>query len=199
MFEGLFIGLSVGASCLASCGPLIMSVIMKNSSTTTKSYGYLGKFMCGRLIAYIIIAFLISLLCQHEFISKEFLAVLMMIVGFMMIANAFFKMPSYCVKGNGFKTWVRKHFSWAYVSVLGFVSTLNVCPPIIAVTTTTAYSSSMFESIATFAFFFIGSSVYMLPLPLVSLVADKEALKTIGKFSSIIVGVVFIIKAILTF
>lgn len=199
IIDGLFIGLSVGASCLASCGPLVMSVIMKNTPTTTGAYAYLFKFMSGRLVAYFLIALLTCLLCHSLSLPKYVIAITTLFVGLMMILNAFFKMPSYCFKGRGIKSFVRQHLSWAYVSILGFISSINVCPPVIAVATSSATSGSIIDSLATFTLFFIGSSLYMLPLPLISLVGDKDALQTIGKFASIIVGVVFIVKALLTF
>lgn len=199
IIDGLLIGLSVGASCLASCGPLVISVIMKNTPTTSDAYAYLLKFMSGRFVAYTLIALFTCLLCQSLSLPKNIIAITTFIVGLMMIINAFVKMPSYCLKGRGIKSFVRQHMSWAYISMLGFVSSINVCPPIIAVATSSATSATIAESLTTFTLFFIGSSVYMLPLPLISLIGDKEAMQTIGKFASIIVGVVFIIKALLTF
>ncbi len=199
MIEGLLIGLSVGASCLASCGPLVISVIMKNTPTTFGAYAYLGKFLSGRLLAYIIIAFMVSMAHGTEWQTRNFVSATNLIAGLMMIANAFIKLPSYCVKGRSFKSLVRQYAPQVYVPTLGFFSAINACPPIIAAASSAAVAESAVEAILTFIMFFIGSSVYMLPLPLISAARDKEALHSIGKFASVIVGIVMVAKGLLGF
>lgn len=199
MIEGLLIGLSVGASCLASCGPLVVSVIMKNTPTTKGAYAYLGKFLFGRLMAYMVIALIVGMLHGTEWQTRNFIATTTMLVGLMMIANGFMKLPTYCAKGRGVKSLVRQYVPQIYVPVLGFISALNACPPVVAAATSAASKDSMAEGLLTFMMFFIGSSLYMLPLPFVSVAKDKDALQTIGRFASLIVGVVMVVKGILAF
>lgn len=195
--EGLIIGLSVGASCVASCGPLIMSVIMKNSPTPSDAYSYLGRFMVGRLMAYLAIAAVTGLMRGCQWQSARVMAVMSIAVGVMMIVNALVKLPSYCAKGVGVKTYIRSHAPMMYVPALGFISSINICPPVIAAATASLNAPSTAQGIGTFVLFFIGSSIYMLPLPLISLFEDKEAIRTIGRFMSWIIGVMFIVKGLI--
>ncbi len=199
MIEGLLIGLSVGASCLASCGPLVVSVIMKNAPTTMGAYAYLGKFLGGRLMAYMTIALAIGLMNNVEWQTRNFVATTSLLAGALMLANAFVKLPTRCAKGKGIKNLVRQHAPHIYVPTLGFISAINACPPIVATATSAIGASTMSEGMMTFVMFFIGSSVYMLPLPLISMAKDKGALQTIGKFASAIVGIVMITKGVLSF
>lgn len=193
-FEGLLIGLGAGTSCLATCGPLVLSVIMRNSPSTGKSYIYLAKFMCGRLLAYTAIGCILmgisSIIKMPEAVGTYSL----LLLGLLMLLNAFVKLPSYCLKGVGFKAKVRKAMPKLLLPTLGFVSALNICPSMIAVTGVTLNASSFIDGLLTFILFFAGSSLFMVPLPLVSLVNNKQAIATIGKFASIIVGTVLIVK-----
>lgn len=199
IIEGLFTGLSVGASCLSSCGPLIMSVIMKNAPSASRAYAWLGKFLAGRLAAYMAVAVVIARLGGAMPISRGAMATATLLAGLMMLANAFARISPRCAKGQGVKDFMRRHFRRCYVAALGFISALNICPPVIAAATLAASAGSAAGSMAAFALFFVGSSAYMLPLPLISLASNKEAVQTIGKFASAIVGAVLIAKAILIF
>ncbi len=196
-FEGLLIGLGAGTSCLATCGPLVLSVIMRNSPSTGKSYLYMAKFLCGRLLAYITIGSILMGISSVIKMPKEVGTYSLLLLGLLMLLNAFVKMPSYCLKGVGFKAKVRKAMPKLLLPTLGFVSALNICPSMIAVTGVTLNASSFIDGLLTFILFFVGSSMFMVPLPLVSLVNNKRAIMLTGKFASVIVGTMLIIKWIL--
>jgi len=198
ILEGLIIGLSVGTSCLASCGPLIMSVIMKNASSTSGAYSYLARFMGGRFIAYMAIAAITCMMRGSQWQSANLMGYLSIAIGLMMIANAIVQLPSYCMKGVGVKAFIRGHAPQIYVPSLGFISSISICPPVIATATASLSAPTAIEGIMTFVLFFVGSSIYMFPLPLIALIDDKDTIKTIGKFMSWIIGVMFIVKGIIT-
>lgn len=154
----------------------------------------MAKFLCGRLLAYITIGSILMGISSVIKMPKEVGTYSLLLLGLLMLLNAFVKMPSYCLKGVGFKAKVRKAMPKLLLPTLGFVSALNVCPSMIAVTGVTLNASSFIDGLLTFILFFVGSSMFMVPLPLVSLVSNKQAIATIGKFASLIVGTVLIVK-----
>lgn len=196
-FEGFIIGLGAGTSCLATCGPLILSVIMRNSPSTGKSYIYMAKFLCGRLLAYMAIGCLLMAISSVAQIPEQISINALLVLGVLMFLNAFVPMPSYCVKGIGIKTFIRKTMPSLMLPALGFFSAFNVCPSMLAVSGVAFNAPTFIGGLATFALFFIGTSMFMMPLPLVSLVNNKRAIMLTGKFASVIVGTMLIIKWIL--
>jgi hypothetical protein len=80
--------------------------------------------------------------------------------------------------------------------LLGVVNSLGFCPALLIVLTTGATQGSLFNSYIAFLSFFIGSSLWFIPLPLAGRIRKKEVLKTIGILATGLAGIIFMIKGI---
>jgi hypothetical protein len=79
---------------------------------------------------------------------------------------------------------------------LGIVNSVGFCPALILIITKGASQDSISHSYLAFLAFFLGSSVWFLPLPLAGKIRKKEVLKTIGILATGLAGIIFLIKGI---
>jgi hypothetical protein len=79
---------------------------------------------------------------------------------------------------------------------LGIVNSLGFCPALFIIFTEGATRHTLTESYFAFLAFFIGSSVWFLPLPLAGKIRKKEVLQTIGILATGLAGIIFMIKGI---
>jgi len=80
--------------------------------------------------------------------------------------------------------------------VLGVVNSIGFCPALFIVLTKGATQNSLMQSYLAFTAFFIGSSVWFLPLPFAGKIKKAEVLKTIGILATGLAGIIFMIKGI---
>ncbi|OFY45292.1 MAG: hypothetical protein A2Z69_02105 [Bacteroidetes bacterium RBG_13_44_24] len=79
---------------------------------------------------------------------------------------------------------------------LGVVNSLGFCPALFLILTKGASEGSLSESLLAFLFFFIGSSLWFLPLPLAGKLKKKKVFETIGILATGLAGVIFVIKGL---
>jgi hypothetical protein len=79
---------------------------------------------------------------------------------------------------------------------LGVVNSLGFCPALLIILTKGASQSTMVQSYMAFLAFFIGSSLWFLPLPLAGKIRKKQVIETIGILATGLAGTIFIIKGI---
>ncbi len=195
MVESLLIGLSTSASCVAQCGNIILSIIMAEKKSVGQSYGLLGGFMLGRLLIYSGISAVISLIDSAATIPASVTAVSLIAVSAIMLIYSVGKTKQLCV-GHHF---TRKIYSACHgrISLLAFaagaLSSLNICPPIISLIASSIGTKAVF---ANFAMFFIGTSVFFLPMPLIGAIKNTEAVTKTGRAAALIVSIIFLAKGI---
>src|SRR4030042_1680787 len=72
----------------------------------------------------------------------------------------------------------------AWAAGLGFLTGLNLCPPFLLAFTEAAKTGVLWRSVLFFAAFFVGTSVYILPLAILGLGRRVEALQYIGRLAA---------------
>jgi hypothetical protein len=79
---------------------------------------------------------------------------------------------------------------------LGVVNSLGFCPALFIIMTKGATQGTLIQSYLAFLAFFIGSSIWFIPLPLAGKIRKKEVLNTIGILATGLAGIIFMIKGI---
>jgi cytochrome c biogenesis protein CcdA len=80
--------------------------------------------------------------------------------------------------------------------LLGLVNSLGFCPALFIILTKGATQGTLIQSYFAFLAFFIGSSLWFLPLPLAGKIRKKEVLKNIGILATGLAGIIFMIKGL---
>jgi hypothetical protein len=80
--------------------------------------------------------------------------------------------------------------------LLGVVNSLGFCPALFIILTKGATQGTLVQSYIAFLAFFIGSSLWFLPLPLAGKIRKKEVLTNIGILATGLAGIIFMIKGL---
>jgi len=199
--EGFILGLSTGAVCVAYCGPVLLPFILGEGTTIVQNTKSVGLFLGGRLVSYILVGIVSGILgltlvlntMQNRFVF----GIIYTLLAFFMIAYGFFRFREICLGQNQRKL-QQKLSRWPLAIPLagGFVTGLNLCPPFLLAITGAVETRQLSGSILFFIMFFLGTSVYFIPMPFLGFFKRKQVLQVIGKFAAILAGLLYLYKGV---
>jgi len=114
-----------------------------------------------------------------------------------MIAYGFYRFREICLGQKQQK--IQQRFSrWPFVIPLagGFFTGLNLCPPFLLAITGAVETHRLFGSLLFFFMFFLGTSLYFIPMPFLGFFKRKQVLQVIGKFAAILAGLLYLYKGV---
>jgi sulfite exporter TauE/SafE len=194
--EGLALGLSTGAYCLGMCFVFFMPYLcvegQKNIFENSKK---IGLFLLGRLIAYVGFAFVMGFLgvSQHNIFNARLTNLSLVVVSLLMLFYAL----THHFSDSGFCKSLLSRSNLARLPFfLGLFSGLNPCLPFLVGLTRLWTLNSILGGVVLFVAFFIGTSVYMIPLIFVSFLNRVERVKQIGLFVALLSSVWFLFVGI---
>ena len=198
MTDSLILGLSSGSACLATCGMVMFPFLMADSSGTKKIAVDLSFFLLTRFIVYAILATLSWYFGQAIFSNT---VVRNIVPGILYIVFAIL-LVWYSIRKTGnpgcHANIVKKVNDRRLVPILlGLVNSLGFCPALFIILTKGATEGSLAGSYLAFLAFFIGSSVWFLPLPFAGRIRKKEILVKIGILATGLAGVIFMVKGLI--
>lgn len=82
---------------------------------------------------------------------------------------------------------------------MGFLAGLKVCPPLLLAFTDAASTGTLIGSLVLFLTFFLGTSIYFIPLSFLGMFAQTSDLQIVGKFAAVIVALYYLYAGILLF
>jgi sulfite exporter TauE/SafE len=199
---GFILGLSTGAVCLSYCGPVIVPFLMGEGNTVYRNAGSVSLFLAGRLFAYILVGFLAgvmgSTMLQPTATKTVFMGIIYIALSVLMIVYGFHRFREVCLGRStnpATKSYARR---WPFLIPLagGFATGLNLCPPFLLAITGAMESGELTGSILFFFMFFLGTSVYFVPLPFIGFFRRQQVLRIIGKFAAILAGFIYLYKGL---
>jgi sulfite exporter TauE/SafE len=196
-FQGFLTGLSVGVYCIGICLPVFVPLLLSQRRRLKSAFWVVLEFSLGRLLGYILFGALIGWLglainspTIHLIISLGtiVLAILMMIYAL------------------GFWVWGSKvcatRFNRVRIPfVLGFLTGINVCPPFLASLGYIFNLKSLSNGVVYFLMFFLGTSVYIVPMGFLSVLTTSKTFRKIALASGFLAGLYFLyfaLRSILT-
>jgi len=202
--KGLMLGLASGAVCAAYCGPILVPYLLSRGQNSLNNLLSIFNFMAGRLAGYLMFAVLAWAAGMAAAVSikneKAVFGIIYIVLAGAMIFYGFKRTGGDCAgKRAGF--WGgRPNFNsqTAFPAVLGFLTGLNLCPPFLLAFTEAARAGVLWRSMLFFAAFFVGTSVYILPLAMLGLGRRVEALQYIGRLAAGVMGVFYLYLGILS-
>jgi Na+-translocating ferredoxin:NAD+ oxidoreductase RnfD subunit len=82
---------------------------------------------------------------------------------------------------------------------MGFLAGLKVCPPLLLAFTDAASTGTLIGSLFLFLMFFVGTSIYFIPLSFLGAFAHVSALQIVGKFAAVIVALYYLFSGVYLF
>jgi sulfite exporter TauE/SafE len=201
--EGLLLGLSTGTSCLVICGPIVVPYLLGEGTSIKKSLIDILLFLGSRFFAYMILGIIAALIGQ-TFLNAELYQHIItgsayMILSVMLVVYSFVKIRHICAVKPFSEALIHKanRRTIAIPIVGGLVTGLSLCPALLLAFTGAASQDSLLKSMGYFLFFYLGTSVYFLPLILLGLTHGRNVIHIIGKITAGLAGLIFFIKGLM--
>ena len=199
--SALLLGLSSGIACISVCLPGVVPILLGKRSSVAQSAKFVTIFLSGRWLAYLLAAVLSSILSAAVYgivSDRKVMIITQLILGVIMLLFALGKLSSRCLnplKHKALRTFVKKH-EYVLPLIMGFVTSVALCPPFVSMVVQTAGEQSFWRTAALFSLFFVGTLPYFLPVPLVGLSRKNLAFKHIGRYAAIIMCIVYFYNAV---
>jgi len=197
MTDSLILGLSSGSACIATCGMVMFPYLMSGSAGVKKIALDLTLFLMTRFLVYFILATLSwyfgQALFSNPVVRNIVPGILYMVFAVLLIWYSISKNSNPDCPAKILKT-VNNHR--LVPILLGIVNSLGFCPALFIILTKGATQGTLIQSYVAFLAFFIGSSLWFLPLPLAGKIRKKEVLRNIGILATGLAGIIFMIKGL---
>jgi Uncharacterized conserved protein len=192
--RGFLLGLTSGTICLAYCAPVLVPYLLGEGSRVKQNYLELALFLSGRLLGYLIFALMAWALgffiVEHQVYRELIFGTSYIVLAGLLVYYCFRKSAGLCAAEHFKKFWPglsgNQHFFLPVL--LGFLTGLNLCPPLLLAFTNAARAGSLWSSLIFFAFFFLGTTVFFMPMPFLGLLKRNEILRSIGKMAAGVIG-----------
>lgn len=190
--EGITLGLALGTSCLITCIPIFLPVIMQKKQSMKKGVKAVLFFSSGRFISYAAfgaISGLIGAGVSKHVTNKHY------IVSVSYLLIAIYLIYSAVIRGKEEKGQCPSRLltsAAGHPVILGMLTGINICPPFLAAVTRSFGRGNVVDGILLFTGFFWGTTVYLLPMSMISHFTKKKIFRMTGVFFSIIMGLWFV-------
>jgi hypothetical protein len=201
--HGLLLGLANGTTCLAFCAPVLVPYLMHRGGGIRQNLGTLLMFLGGRLGGYTLFALLAwavgSLLLTTTsgyaqlLIGAAYAGLAVLLLLGVLRRRASLSTP--CAMEGAATTLGR----WPALVPLGmgFLAGLKICPPLLLAFTDAASTGTFVGSLVLFLAFFVGTSIYFVPLSLLGAFKQVAELRIVGQFAAVIVALYYLVAGIL--
>jgi len=203
--QGLLLGLANGTVCVAYCAPVLVPYLLGEGRSIATNFVVLSEFLLGRLSGYLLFSVMAwlthRLLLENPSHRELILGAVYIVLSCMLVTYGFSKPAKECAadRTRSLLPQLLTRNPATLPLVLGFLTGLNLCPPFLLAFTGAAASMSLAQSVLFFAFFFVGTSVYFIPAPLVGSFRRVGGLRTVGKLAGVVVAVYYFYLGIVMF
>lgn len=197
MINSLILGLSSGSACVATCGLVMFPYLMSGSAGVKRITIDLTFFLLSRFIVYFLMATLSWYFGRTFFINPLTKSIipgfLYVVLSLLLVYYSIGKTRNPDCPAKMITAMNRKGLIPIF---LGVVNSIGFCPALFIVLTEGSTQQSLLQSYLIFLAFFIGSSVWFIPIPFAGRIKKTDVLKTIGILATGLAGVIFMIKGI---
>ncbi len=190
--EGFTLGISTGLACLATCGPIYSAYLMQFNRTAWRYVTAVLEMSLGRFFMYILIGAVAGLLgTKVQDIQRDYFSVISYLLFSAFLLVSVFRTRK-CESGCKAPRWNR-FAEWPVL--LGFVTGINVCPSFLLAFSRSFTLSGPVAGMMFFAAFFIGTSLFLIPISFIGMFGKKELFRNIARIAAVLVALWFIISA----
>lgn len=201
MWPGFVLGLSSGAACLAYCAPVLMPFVLSQGRGVGRIAWVSSMFLLGRLAGYLLFA--VAAWAAGAVMLKFgtqglVVGIAYVILGALLACYGFKKPKTGCpARAVGHSPDLMRGRESMLPLVLGFLTGLNLCPPFILALTAASDTHTLWGSVSFFLMFFLGTSLYVLPTPLLGAPVRPAAVAMVGRLAAGVVAVYYFVFGII--
>jgi len=195
--QGFLTGLSVGVYCIGICLPVFIPILLSQRRHLRSAFWVVLEFSLGRLLGYILFGAIIGWLGWKidNPVIRLVISLGSIILAFLMIA---YTLGFWAL---GAKACSRRFNRIKIPFVVGFLTGINVCPPFLASIGYIFNLRSVIQGMGYFLMFFLGTSVYIVPMGFLYVLTSSKLFRKIALASGFLAGLYFLyfaIRSILT-
>lgn len=195
--RAFLLGLSNGAACVAYCAPVLIPILLGGGDGPARNFGVTLRFLGGRLAGYLLFGIMVWAVAKPLLRSAEFHDLIIgpafMILSVLLMVYGFLRRDTTCNLSRA-TTLVRKipGISPSLVAVAaGLATGLSLCPPFLLATAGAAETGGLLQTLGFFLLFFLGTSIFFIPAPLIGVLRGFAALALVGKMAAGIMGLYY--------
>ena len=194
--EALALGLATGPVCLASCGPVVLPWMLVQPRGLRTHSTQLSLFLAARLAGYLLFAAAVwtaGSAIPHAWVGRSWLlgGTQLLLAGALFVYAAGFPHPR-CARSASAAPLVHigdsPHPRRSGAATLGFLTGINLCPPFLVAGVRAALLATLPSALISFAFFFIGTSVWFAPFLSLGLVRRTPSLVTVARMVAVLLA-----------
>ena len=197
--EGFLLGLGSGTACMAFCYPILLPYILSEGKDLRQGYGRLAFFLGGRLVGYIAVGAVSGavggLLLHDGKVSSLIAQGATLLIALLLILRPLLRKRDHCGALCARRQQSTPSRGWWFPISLGLCTGLSICPPFLMGVTRAFATGDIWRGILFFLFFYGGTLVYFLPLPLAGLVGKKIDIKFIADIAMVLMGLYYLYRA----
>lgn len=188
-------GLSTGPYCLGACAPFLVPYMFAEGQTSWRgNLRIIVEFMAGRFVAYALFGALVGWVgaLLHPHVTAWMTAIALGVTAAVMLVYAINQsLPRWRICGPFIvPKWGRRA-----PFLLGFLIGINVCPPFLVAVARLMQLGRVAGGVIFFLSFFLGTSLYLLPILGLSPLTKIERLQFVGSLSALLAGGWFLLRA----
>jgi sulfite exporter TauE/SafE len=201
--SGFLLGLANGTSCIAVCAPVLIPYLVAEGRPVLWGFPLLWRFLAGRLLGYLLFGIAAGLLGSllagapgHALVFGLVdlgLAVALLVYGFVPPRPP----TASCAASRGkLLDTVRRRWPALLPFLLGLLTGVSLCPPFALALASATQTRSVAGSAWFFLTFFLGTSVFFIPLPGLGALRRFTALRTVARLAAGLVGANFLYRGV---
>ena len=194
LIQPFLLGISVGIFCFTYCVPFIAPYLASEERKIGKNFRIILEFILGRLGGYVLFGAIFGYL--GEKISNQAVN-LILIISLMILSVVLIIYASGFLKPKGIFC-SSKYIKFREKSpiLMGFLMGINICPPFLMSLAYVFTLHSVFKGIIYFLMFFLGTTIYFLPITFLGFLGKMKEFRFIARIAGLIVGFAFLVYGI---
>ncbi len=192
ILEAFLLGVSTGTVCITTCAPSAVPLFLSREWSPRRNALGTALFFGGRLAGYLLFGLILGALGA---LAAGYLtplwegrigALAYLLTGVLLLMEGIF----YNLEKPRFQCFMKKRYPWTGgLFLFGLLTGLHFCPPFFAAAVrVTAEGGGPLQGGLFFLFFFLGTSLYFLPLLAAPWLTRKPAVRLVARMTLLLMG-----------
>jgi len=203
--QAFLLGLSNGAVCIAYCAPVFVPYLFGEGKVVLQNFSVVAQFLSGRLLGYLLFGVIAWAVGQTILLASSWRDIIIgsanMILAVFLVLYGFFRIGAVCPAEQVGRRLQRINTWWPFMlpATMGLFTGLNFCQPFLLAFANAASETSLFQTLAFFFLFFLGTSIFFIPFPLIGGLRRVTVLAVVGKLAAGIMGIYYFYTGLMLF
>jgi len=186
--EGFMLGIVTGTTCLATCTPVYLPYILNEERKLSKSLLVVTEISLGRFISYIAFGALAGYAGSSiANVNRSIFTAIAYI-----LLSAYLVLSAVRTRQADKKCHIPKAAAFTKNAfILGILTGINFCPSFLIALSRAVNLGGPVSGMSLFLGFFVGTTLYLIPIAFVGMLAKVKQMKTMAQVASIIIAVWF--------